>query len=108
MSRVSFRKVFYSVASSWEVAIEHATHPDKMLMGASEFIGYCAGSGFEPLPSFDRHVKTLETLKRQAGAAARNDPFDRIMLAQAKADGLMFLTGDARIAEYVEPCVLCL
>lgn len=33
-------------------------------------------------------------------------PFDRIMIAQAKADSLVFLTHDARIAEYDESRVL--
>lgn len=101
-------EVLYSTASSWEVAIKHAVHPDKMLMGASEFIDYCTQSGLIQLPIRDRHVVTLETIERSDGAAPHNDPFDRIMLSQAKADGLTLITHDTRIAEYDEPCVLYL
>lgn len=35
-----------------------------------------------------------------------NDPFDRIMIAQAKADGLKFVILDYKISFYEEPCVL--
>lgn len=100
--------ILYSVASSWEIAIKHAAHPDKMLIGAEEFMGLCDKSGLTSLPVFDRHVKVLESLQRPVSAAPHNDPFDRIMLAQAKADDLVFLTHDGRIAEYDEPCVLYL
>lgn len=101
-------EVLYSTASSWEVAIKHAIHPDKMLMGASEFIDYCTQSGLIQLPICGRHVVTLETIERPDDAAPHNDPFDRIMLAQAKTDGLTLITHDMRIAEYDEPCVLYL
>lgn len=35
-----------------------------------------------------------------------NDLFDRMMIAQAKADGLKFVTHDYKISFYEEPCVL--
>lgn len=35
-----------------------------------------------------------------------NDPFDRIMIAQAKADGLRFVTHDSKIPFYEESCIL--
>lgn len=59
-----------------------------------------------PLPIANRHVEVLEALACPAGLPAYNDPFDRIMIAQAEADGLIFLTHDARIAEHDESCVL--
>lgn len=99
-------EILCSVASSWEVAIKHAAHPDKMLMGASEFMDYCEASGFSQLPISSRHVRALETIERPVDVAPHNDPFDRIMLAQAKADGLLLLTHDAHIVEYGESCVL--
>lgn len=98
--------VFYSAASVWEVSIKHALHPDRMLADAKSLIGFCRDAGFDPLPIANRHVEALETLARAAGLPPHNDPFDRIMIAQAKADGLIFLTHDARIAEYDESCVL--
>lgn len=98
--------IFYSAASVWEVSIKHALHPERMLADAKGLIGFCRDAGFEPLPIANRHVEVLETLTRPAGLPPHNDSFNRIMIAQAKADGLIFLTHDARIAEYNESCVL--
>lgn len=98
--------VFYSTASTWEVSIKHGLHPDRMRVSAKDLIAFCGRAGFEPLPIANRHVEALETLQRADDLPAHNDPFDRIMIAQAKSDGLLFLTHDARIAEYDEPCVL--
>lgn len=98
--------VSYSSAAVWEVAIKHALHPDRMKINAAALVGYCNDSGFETLPIANRHVLALETLTRAKGEPAHNDPFDRIMLAQAKADKLMFVTHDALISGYGEACVL--
>lgn len=98
--------IFYSVASVWEVAIKHALHPDRMKVDARGLIKFCGEAGFESLPIMNRHVEALETIARPGGLPPHNDPFDRIMLAQAKADSLILLTHDTRLAEYNESCVL--
>lgn len=98
--------IFYSVASLWEVSIKHAAHPDRMMMDASQLSHFCRDAGFDPLSISERHVLTLDTLSRPAEAPPHNDPFDRIMLAQAKADNLIFLTHDSLIPHYNEPCIL--
>jgi len=92
--------VFYSVASAWEVAIKHAVHPERMLADGAGFMAHCRESGFCELPVYGNHVEALETLQRPEGAPAHNDPFDRIMLAQAKADGMLFVTHDHLIEGY--------
>lgn len=102
----SSNPIFYSVASVWEVAIKHGLHPDRMMVDAKRLIEFCGEAGFESLPLANRHVEALETLTRPNELPVHNDPFDRIMLAQAKADNLIFITHDTRIAEYDEPCVL--
>ena len=53
----------------------------------------------------DRHVYALETLKREDDAPEHADPFDRILIAQAKAENLTFLTHDALLPFYGEKCV---
>ena len=54
----------------------------------------------------DRHVVALETLQRQADSPPHKDPFDRIMLAQAKADCLLLMTHDRQFTYYNEPWVV--
>lgn len=102
----SSNPIFYSVASVWEIAIKHGLHPDRMMVDAKHLIEFCNAAGLESLPLANRHVEALETLTRPKELPSHNDPFDRIMLAQAKADNLIFITHDTRIAEYNEPCVL--
>ena len=33
------------------------------------------------------------------------DPFDRIMMCQAKTESMLFLTADRQILQYGEPCL---
>ncbi|MDO5424265.1 MAG: type II toxin-antitoxin system VapC family toxin [Eubacteriales bacterium] len=99
-------QIYYSTASIWEIAIKHKARPDKMRIDGRGLSEKCQASGFEMLPVSDRHVYELDTLTRPEDAPPHNDPFDRIMLSQAKADGLKFLTHDSLIPHYHEPCVL--
>ena len=48
----------------------------------------------------------LETLVRPKGAPPHKDPFDRILLAQAKSEGMKFMTQDSLIPYYNEPFVI--
>lgn len=99
-------QVFYSVASVWEVAIKHAAHPDRMLTDAARFDAGCQSAGYSKLPIDSRHVFALGTLTRPAGAPGHNDLFDRLLIAQAKAEPMTLLTHDARLPEHGERCVM--
>ena len=98
--------IYVSAASAWEVSIKHAAHPDKMLIDSTAYIGYCIDAGFRQLPISHVHVSVLETLQRPEGSPQHNDPFDRIMLAQAKFEEMLFITRDALMADYNEPCIM--
>lgn len=54
----------------------------------------------------DRHVKALETLVYHDQRQAHLDPFDRIMIAQVKAEGMKFITHDSKIPFYEESCIM--
>lgn len=98
--------ILYSVVAMWEVAIRHERHPDRMLIDGLGFESLCEEAGIRQLPLVSRHVRALESLRQVDGSPSHADPFDRIMLAQAKADDLVFLTHDACLATYGEPCVV--
>ena len=98
--------IFYSVVAMWEVAIKHERHPDRMLIDGRGFESLCEEAGFRSLPLAARHVRALETLSQVDGSPHHADPFDRILLAQAKADDLVLLTHDTRLDTYGEHCVL--
>ena len=97
--------LFYSAVAMWEVAIRHAKRPDKLTVSAPDLMEFAAESGFYCLPLEERHTFLLDGLRYPASAPPHNDPFDRIMICQAKHEGMLFLTHDALVAHYEEPCV---
>ncbi|MBD5452340.1 MAG: type II toxin-antitoxin system VapC family toxin [Lachnospiraceae bacterium] len=99
-------EIFYSTASVWEITIKHMLHPDKIRINGSLLEKGCESNGYVVLPILNKHVSALETLKRSKNAPKHNDPFDRIMVAQAKVEGLMFLTHDALIPYYDESFII--
>ncbi len=84
--------VFVSAATAWEAAIKAAlgrlTYPDTIEAGVEH-------SGFTKLPI------TLAHAERAAGLPPHHsDPFDRMLVAQAQAEGLSVVTGDPKIRRY--------
>ena len=98
--------IYYSSASIWETTIKYMSKPDKIRISGSKLSDLCREMGYQMLPISDKHVKVLETLVYHDQDQVHNDPFDRIMIAQAKADGLKFVTHDSKIPFYEELCVL--
>lgn len=99
-------ELFCSTISLWETAIKNAKRPDIFKMPYERLIRYCAENEIKQLPLFFRHIETYNSLLHSENAPVHNDPFDRIMIAQAKADNLFFMTHDSLIKYYNEPCIL--
>ncbi len=97
-------RIYYSIASMWEVQIKYML--GKMPLSGIEFMHYCEQSGYHKLPIDDLHVVELAGLVRDEDAPPHNDPFDRIMISQAKAEGFLFLSHDSMLGAYHEPCVI--
>lgn len=93
---------YYSVISMWEVAIKSGMGKNVPVTEA-EFIHFCEQAGFKKLVFDDRHVLALNTLKQNPEYPVHRDPFDRILLSQAKADGMMLLTHDNKFKSFDEP-----
>ncbi|MBR2207739.1 MAG: type II toxin-antitoxin system VapC family toxin [Synergistaceae bacterium] len=93
---------YVSVASVWEVAIKNIRHPEDIPMSDFEYANFCVVSGFNILPLRVEHIFTLKTLHREDDAPKHNDPFDKIMLSQAKSEGFSFLTDDKLLPFYNE------
>lgn len=98
--------IYYSSASIWETTIKYMSKPDKIRISGSKLSDLCREMGYQMLPITDDHVKALETLVYSNQNQVHNDPFDRIMIAQAKADRLIFITHDSKIPFYGESCVM--
>ncbi len=84
--------VYVSMVSAWETTIKVSI--GKLRLDAP-FEEGVTESGFRPLPIAFRHLDRLATLP-----FIHRDPFDRMLIAQALADGLTIVTDDRRIARY--------
>lgn len=98
--------VYYSTVSVWEVLLKHARWPGDIPFDERDFYEGCQEAGFVPLGLADKHILAVNTLTRPEGSKAHSDPFDRLLLAQAKVENLSFLTHDTLIADYAEKCII--
>lgn len=98
--------VYYSSVSIWEIATKHASHPDNVEFTGKELSQFCEEAGFLPVEMRNKHVFALETINRADGAPSHHDPFDRMLVAQAKAENMSFITHDPLIPYYEEKCII--
>ena len=87
--------LYVSSVSVWEVAIKHALRPTEMPVTAARMIRFCHESGIVELPVGFRHSLRVATLP-----LLHNDPFDRMLVAQALEDGLSLLSHDKKLPPY--------
>ena len=99
-------QVFISLASLWEIAIKFKKNPDKMPFSEDLIDDLCDDAGFGRFNIRTPHILALHDLTRNENTPVHKDPFDRILLAQAKTENALLLTHDKRLAEYSEPCVI--
>lgn len=102
----SDNEIFYSIVSVWEVAIKHLSHPEKIPVSEGQFLEYCGMTDYQQLPMTEKHIMTLKTLHRPDDAPKHNDPFDRMLICQAKSEDMLLMTHDSLLPYYNEPCVL--
>ncbi|MBR3146790.1 MAG: type II toxin-antitoxin system VapC family toxin [Eubacterium sp.] len=98
--------VYYSLISVWELSIKHMLHPDQFVLDPAEFCNLCRASGYYEMPLEESHIITLESLKQKKKVKQHNDPFDRMLIAQAKSEGMTLLTHDRMSKLYEEKCLL--
>ena len=84
--------IFLSVASIWEIIIKKNRNKLKVPKDIEKGIN---SSGFTPLPIKISHVLKLDQMPLH-----HNDPFDRILIAQAKDENFIFVTDDTKIKKY--------
>ena len=98
--------IYYSAVSVWEVLLKHARRPESIPFSETDFVEGCREAGFIPLGLAEKHILAVRTLTRPVGAKEHSDPFDRLLLSQAKVENLSFLTHDRLIPDYTEKCII--
>ena len=62
-------------------------------------------AGMISLPVTKEHAMAVTRLSRAENTPPHNDPFDKMLIAQAKTEGMIFLTHDHLLKDYGEGCV---
>ena len=93
--------VVVSATSVWEIAIKHALGRGDMPISGQEAVDYFGQAGYELLPIMPEHAAAVENLP-----AHHQDPFDRLLVAQALLEPLRLVTHDTHVARYGDTVIL--
>jgi len=85
--------VYVSAATVWELAVKAAL--GRLDLGGADLVEEIAANGFAELPITAAHASAAGALPRH-----HDDPFDRMLVAQAGLEGLHCVTRDPAFAAY--------
>jgi PIN domain nuclease of toxin-antitoxin system len=85
-------EVRVSAATVWEIAIKRALG---RLEVPDDYLDHVERTRFRPLPITFQHAESAGALPRH-----HDDPFDRMLVAQARAEHLTLVTADRRLGDY--------
>ena len=88
--------LYLSVASVWEILIKTGLGKLPMPLPAANYVHkQMERNRIAPLGIQSHHLAALEELP-----PLHRDPFDRMLLAQAKSEGIPLMTGDRALRRY--------
>jgi PIN domain nuclease of toxin-antitoxin system len=90
------QEVFLSAATSWEVAIKSGSGKLKLPEAPGTYVPRrMADQGIRPLPVSHQHALAVFGLPDH-----HQDPFDRLLVAQANLEDMILVTADRMIEKY--------
>lgn len=92
--------VWISTASIWEITIKHSLGRGDMPVSGKDALRFFSESGYRRLPIEPEHAVAVEDLP-----AHHNDPFDRILIAQALVEPMRLMTHDRIVALYSDTII---
>lgn len=92
--------VWISAASLWEIAIKHSLGRGEMPVSGQDAERYFRESGYRFLAIEAEHAMAVEGL-----ANHHQDPFDRILVAQALVEPMRLITHDSQVALYSDTII---
>ena len=84
----------FSTASLWEIVIKR-NQRDDFAVDPRELRRALLDNGYEELGITSQHAFAVEDLP-----SLHKDPFDRMLVAQSRAEGIVLLTVDAQVLRY--------
>ena len=92
----SSQNIYISVASLWEISIKYSINKlDIILPNINEFIEHYVKTTYSILNIHPEHIKMVATLP-----FIHRDPFDRMLIAQAKVEDMTLITCDQYMPQY--------
>lgn len=88
-------ELLFSVASLWEVAIKRGLNRPDFQVDARMLRRGLIDNGYCELPILSEHAVATDALP-----PIHKDPFDRLLIAQARVEGITLLTNDPTVAQY--------
>ena len=88
-------ELLFSSASIWEVMIKRGLNRPDFQVDPFAFYWGLVNNGYTELDITSHHVLMIAHL-----ASIHKDPFDRILLAQARTEGAALLTSDKIVSHY--------
>jgi PIN domain nuclease of toxin-antitoxin system len=98
---------FVSPASVWEISIKISLGKYVLATSYGRFMqDSIFGQGFELLPITPRHTELVSTLPFPViGGREHRDPFDRLLISQAVAEGVSLVSDDGKFSAYAVPVI---
>lgn len=90
-------QLVFSAASLWEISIKSGLDRTDFKVDSRRLWRMLLVNGYRELPVTSEHTVAVNELP-----ALHKDPFDRILVAQARVEGLLLLTADKMVAKYGE------
>ena len=91
-------ELLFSVASLWEIAIKRGLGRPDFRVDSGLLRRGLLDNGYQELPITSAHAVAVESLP-----ALHRDPFDRMLVAQSRVEGIALLTADPQVAQYPGP-----
>ena len=88
-------QLLFSSASLWEITIKRSLGRADFNVDPRRLWRMLLVNGYRELPITCEHTIAVNNL-----APLHKDPFDRILVAQARVEGLLLLTVDKAVAKY--------
>jgi PIN domain nuclease of toxin-antitoxin system len=94
-------RLFFSAASMWEIVIKRGLGRNDFKVDPLRLLKQLVINGYEEVSVSSDHALAVEVLP-----SLHKDPFDRILIAQARTEGMLLLTADSQVSLYGDCIVM--
>lgn len=98
--------IYFSAVSVLEVNNKTKSRKNDLEFSTQEFVENCELAGFIELPLLSKYFWGESSLKWNGEGEEHKDPYDRLLLSQAKSENFRFMRHDEMIRHFDEKCII--